>query len=73
VTFFAFGRIDSAARLRWLLDPLQPGAITDGTVSFGQNFTRFFHYDQLKQEKIEFICAKIAANWRSATTLPFLT
>lgn len=27
-------------------------------------------YDQsLKQEKNEFICAKIAANWHSATTL----
>jgi hypothetical protein len=52
VTFSAFGRIDSAARLRWLLDPLQPGAVTDMAVGFGQNFMRFFHYDQsLKQEK----------------------
>ena len=42
----AFGRIDFAPQLRWLLDLLQPGAITGGADSFGQNFTRLFHYDQ---------------------------
>lgn len=58
----AFGRIDFAARLRWLPDLLQPGAITGGADSFGQNFTRFFHYDQsLKQDK-KLIYAKIATN-----------
>jgi len=43
--FLAFRRIDFAARLRWLLDLLQPCAITGGANSFGQNFT-FFHNDQ---------------------------
>jgi hypothetical protein len=42
----AFRRIDFAPQLRWLLDPLQPGAITGGADSFGQNFTRLFHHDQ---------------------------
>jgi hypothetical protein len=50
--FLAFRRIDFAARLRWLLDLLQPCAITGGANSFGQNFTLFFHNDQsLKQDK----------------------
>jgi hypothetical protein len=50
-TLLALGRIDFAARLRWLFDPLQPCAITGGANSF-HTLTRFFHSDQsLKQNK----------------------
>jgi hypothetical protein len=45
-TCWAFGRIDLAPQLRRLLDLLQPGAITGGADSLGQNLTRLFHYDQ---------------------------
>jgi hypothetical protein len=41
--FLAFRRIDFVARLRWLLDLLQPCAFTGGANSFGQNFTLFLH------------------------------
>jgi hypothetical protein len=52
-TFWAFGRIDFAARLRWLLDLREPRAITGGANNFGQNFTRFFHSDQSLKENQE--------------------
>jgi hypothetical protein len=45
-TFLAFGRINFAARFRWLLDLLKPRAITGGANNFGQWLTRFFHNDQ---------------------------
>jgi hypothetical protein len=45
-TFRAFRRIDFAARLRWLLDLLQPRAIAGGANDFGRRLTRFFHRDQ---------------------------
>jgi hypothetical protein len=49
-TFLASGRIDFAARFCWLLNLLNPRAITGGANNFGQNLTRSFHDDQsLKQ------------------------
>ena len=42
-TLRAFGRIDFAARLRWLLDLLNPRAIAGGANNFGRSLTRFFH------------------------------
>ena len=45
-TFLAFGRIDFAARIRWLLDFLKPRPITGGANNFGQTLTRLFHNDQ---------------------------
>jgi hypothetical protein len=45
-TLRALGRIDSAARLRWLFDLLEPCAITGGTNSFGHTLTRFFHLSE---------------------------
>jgi hypothetical protein len=49
-TFLAFGRIDFATRLRWLLDLRKSSATTGGANDFGQNFIRFSHDDQsLKQ------------------------
>jgi hypothetical protein len=70
-TFRAFGRIDFAARLRWLRDLREPRAITGGANNFGQNFTWCFHSDQSIKTKqnVKFICAKIAASRNSATKL----
>jgi hypothetical protein len=49
--FFAFRRIDFAARLRGLLDLLLPCAVTGVANSFGQDFTRFSHdHQSLKQD-----------------------
>jgi len=42
-TLRAFGRIDFAARLRWLFDLLKPCAIAGGANSFGQTLTWFLH------------------------------
>jgi hypothetical protein len=55
--FLAFRRIDFVARLRWLLDLLQPCAITGGANSFGQNFTLFLHKRPIikTRQKVEFI------------------
>jgi hypothetical protein len=51
-TLLALGRIDFAARLRWLFDLLKPRAITGGANSFDHTLTRFFHSGQsLKQNK----------------------
>jgi hypothetical protein len=46
-TLLAFGGIDFAARLRWLLYLLDPGAVASGASNFGQSLTRIFHNDQL--------------------------
>jgi hypothetical protein len=49
-TFLAGGRIDFAARFCWLLDLLDPRAITGGANNFDKDLTRLFHNDQsLKQ------------------------
>jgi hypothetical protein len=45
-TFRAFRRIDFAARLRWLLDLLQPRAIAGGANDFGRRLTRLLHRDE---------------------------
>jgi hypothetical protein len=51
-TFRAFRGIDSAARLRGLLDLLKPRAIAGGANNLSQNFTRSFHrYQSSKQNK----------------------
>jgi hypothetical protein len=46
-TFLAAGRIDSAARLCWLLNPLEARAITGWANNFGRNFACFFHNHQM--------------------------
>jgi len=45
-TYLAFGRIDFAARLRWLLYLLHPHAVAGGANNFVQNITRLFHSNQ---------------------------
>jgi hypothetical protein len=71
VTFFAFGRVEFAAGLRWLLDLLKPRAIAGGANNFGYSFTRFFHCVQsLKQKTNLNSFAKIPVNRHGATKLP---
>src|SRR6266403_4021290 len=67
-TFRAFRGIDFTTRLRGLSDLLKPRAVAGGANNFSQNFKRSFHRDQsLKQNKVEIICAKIAASRNRAT------
>jgi hypothetical protein len=69
-TFLAGGRIDFAARFRWLLDLLKPRAITGGANNFGKNLTPLFHEDQSLKHKFKSICWKIAVSRSGATKLP---
>jgi hypothetical protein len=66
-TFLALGRIDFAARLRWLFDLLDPRAITGSANSFSQKFTRLFHQLSIvkTKRKVEFIGPKLIAAARN--------
>ena len=69
-THLTLGRIDFAARLRWLFYLLQSRTITGRANSFGHTLTRFFHSDQsLKQTKKLNRLPKIAPSGNSAMEL----
>jgi hypothetical protein len=67
-TFLAGGRIDFAARFCWLLDLLDPRAITARANNFGKNLTRLFYSDQSSEQNTKLNYGTIAADREGGPT-----